>query len=219
MPGGLRDRAGDQGMKSYLIRHSITYGNTLGRYIGVTDEPLCQEGVTLLQRKIYPNVDAVYASPLKRCTQTAEIIYPGKAIHIIEDLAECNFWIFENKNYKELDGQAAYQQWIDSGGTLPFPGGESQETFRDRCARGFERVMADSIRAGHPSAALIVHGGTIMAILERFAVPREDFYFWQVKNARGYEIEIDEQQWMNGKREVNVCCKLKILTAEGGNYD
>ncbi len=63
-------------MRMYLIRHSITYGNTLGRYIGTTDEPLCQEGVELLQKKIYPGVDAVYASPLKRCTETAEIIYP-----------------------------------------------------------------------------------------------------------------------------------------------
>ncbi|MEI3521253.1 MAG: histidine phosphatase family protein [Anaerosacchariphilus sp.] len=28
----------------YLIRHGKTYGNTLGRYIGTTDEPLCEEG-------------------------------------------------------------------------------------------------------------------------------------------------------------------------------
>ncbi len=27
-----------------MIRHGKTYGNTLGRYIGVTDEPLCEEG-------------------------------------------------------------------------------------------------------------------------------------------------------------------------------
>ncbi len=49
------------------------------------------------------------------------------------------------------------------------------------------------------SAALVVHGGTIMSILDGFAVPHEDFYFWQVKNARGYEIELDEQQWNKGK--------------------
>ena len=71
----MRIDRGDQGMRMYLIRHSITYGNTLGRYIGTTDEPLCQEGVELLQKKNI-SVDAVYASPLKRCTETAEIIYP-----------------------------------------------------------------------------------------------------------------------------------------------
>ncbi|MCH1983634.1 histidine phosphatase family protein [Ruminococcus sp. OA3] len=201
-------------MRLYLIRHSITYGNTLGRYIGTTDEPLCQEGIELLQKKIYPGADAVYASPLKRCTQTAEIIYPEKPIHIIEDLAECDFGIFENKNYLELDGNEDYQRWIDSGGTLPFPCGESQETFRSRCLRGFERVAADCIREEKRSAALVVHGGTIMSILDGLAVPHEDFYFWQVKNARGYEIELDEQQWNKGKREVSVCGKLKVLTAD-----
>ena len=33
----------------YLIRHGKTYGNTLGRYIGTTDEPLCEEGREALQ--------------------------------------------------------------------------------------------------------------------------------------------------------------------------
>ena len=28
-------------IKIAMIRHGKTYGNTLGRYIGVTDEPLC----------------------------------------------------------------------------------------------------------------------------------------------------------------------------------
>lgn len=31
-------------IKIAMIRHGKTYGNTLGRYIGVTDEPLCEEG-------------------------------------------------------------------------------------------------------------------------------------------------------------------------------
>ena len=27
-------------LKLYMIRHGMTYGNTQGRYIGTTDEPL-----------------------------------------------------------------------------------------------------------------------------------------------------------------------------------
>lgn len=45
----------------YLIRHGKTYGNTLGRYIGTTDEPLCEEGREALQAifeaGIYPMPD------------------------------------------------------------------------------------------------------------------------------------------------------------------
>ena len=37
-------------IKIAMIRHGKTYGNTLGRYIGVTDEPLCEEGKKELEQ-------------------------------------------------------------------------------------------------------------------------------------------------------------------------
>lgn len=202
-------------MKLYLIRHSKTFGNTLGRYIGTTDEPLCEEGIALLTGKIYPSVESVYASPLKRCTETAGIIYPRIPVKIIEDLAECDFGDFENKNYQELNGNPDYQKWVDSNGTIPFPNGESQQEFRDRCVRGFTKVVDDMLRKGTKEAAMIAHGGTIMAALDRFSVPHEDFYHWQVKNATGFEIEIDDKRWKQGNREVTVCGPIKVLGADG----
>ena len=65
-------------MRIYLIRHSLTEGNKEKRYIGTTDEPLCREGIELLEtRKTeYPEIEYIYVSPMKRCVQTAEIIYP-----------------------------------------------------------------------------------------------------------------------------------------------
>ena len=123
----------------YLIRHGKTYGNTLGRYIGTTDEELCEEGREALKRLkagrdfAAARPDVVYASPLKRCVQTAEILFPEIPVKLVPDLRECDFGAFENKNYQELSGNAAYQAWIDSGGTLPFPGGESREAFQERC--------------------------------------------------------------------------------------
>ena len=126
-------------IKLWLIRHGKTEGNKLARYIGTTDEPLCQEGTGFLKKMDYPEVQDIYVSPLKRCVQTAEILFPGKPVHIIEELAECDFGEFENKNYKELEGNAKYQAWIDSNGTLPFPGGESREAFKSRNLRGFRQ--------------------------------------------------------------------------------
>ena len=57
----------------------------------------------------YPGPEAIYVSPLKRCVQTAAILFPEEPVHIIEELSECDFGEFENKNYKELDGNANYQ--------------------------------------------------------------------------------------------------------------
>ena len=62
----------------FLIRHGITEGNLEGKYIGFTDLPLCDEGYSAISRMkqddIYPDVQKVYSSPLKRCLETAEVI-------------------------------------------------------------------------------------------------------------------------------------------------
>lgn len=36
------------------------------------------------------------------------------------DFRECDFGIFEGKNYEELKENRDYQRWLDSGGVLPF---------------------------------------------------------------------------------------------------
>lgn len=123
-----------------LIRHGKTAGNLLGRYIGSrTDEPLCDEGREGLAGKQLPEVERLYVSPMKRCVETAEILWPGfdrKKMQKVTDLRECDFGDFENKNYKELSGNGDYQAWIDSNGTLPFPNGESMDAFKSRCLEG-----------------------------------------------------------------------------------
>ena len=101
--------------KFYLIRHSITKGNLEKRYIGAkTDEPLCKAGYELLKEKHYPKVEKVIASPMKRCIETAQLLFPDTQIQIEESLRECDFGEFENKNYQELSQSKAYQAWIDS---------------------------------------------------------------------------------------------------------
>lgn len=190
-------------MKIYLIRHSITEGNKEKRYIGITDEPLCEEGIQLLKERSgrYPLTEHVYVSPMKRCMQTAEIIYPDmkekKAFTSNEKLRECNFGMFENHNYMELSDNPKYQAWIDSGGKLPFPEGESREEFICRTLEGFREVVLDACKNRWNTVSIIAHGGTIMSIMERYA-RKEDgtlagsYYDYQVKNGEGYELRISE---------------------------
>lgn len=191
-------------IKLWLIRHGKTEGNGLGRYIGVTDEPLCQEGREFLNKMEYPGVESVYVSPMKRCVETAQILFPDKRFHIIEELSECDFGDFENKNYKELEGNSDYQAWVDSNGTLPFPGGESREEFKLRSLCGFQKAVTGCIRNGVTCAALVVHGGTIMNIMEEYADIQRPFYEWHVKNGGGYEVELDPLLWKKDRRELIV---------------
>ena len=195
-------------IKIALIRHSKTEGNLKGRYIGKTDEHLCEEGIKLAKSKKFPQVSHIFLSPLKRCIETSNIIYGELKPVIFEELRECDFGDFENKNYKELSGNKDYQKWIDSNGKMPFPNGETTEQFKERSIIGFDKVVHNIIKNKINSASIIAHGGTIMAILDKYSYPNKEFYCWQVDNCCGYLIEIDECLWINGDRKITVLSKI-----------
>lgn len=193
-------------MRVYLIRHGSTEGNLSGRYIGKTDEGLCTEGAELLQKRreegAYPEADIVFSSPMKRCVQTAGIIFPGKNVTVIPELSECDFGIFENKNYEELKDVPQYQLWMESGGKDGFPGGESREGFAGRILEGFERAVR---MCGGLVAAFVVHGGTIMSIMEKYAYPAKGFYDFQVGNGEGYELILSDSLAGSDSGDSRVC--------------
>lgn len=203
-----------------LIRHGKTKANEERRYLGRTDEELSEAGkqelLALKDAMRYPvsdRVDVVAASPMKRCRQTAELLCPGKKLLIMEEFREMDFGVFEGKNYEELRGDARYQAWIDSNGTLPFPEGESQESFRERCRSGFlhmleqlDRIRMEKQQKAETAVAkensretafvpgkriavsAVVHGGTIMALLSAYG--EGDYFDYQCENGRGYQCEV-----------------------------
>lgn len=187
-------------IKIAMIRHGKTYGNTLGRYIGVTDEPLCEEGKKELEQRTMDTVELLFVSPLKRCLETADVLYPYAKQVKIPEFAECNFGEFENKNYQELSQSKAYQAWIDSNGTLPFPNGESQESFRKRSTTGFKRCIEQCLKEEINEVAFVVHGGTIMSVLSSLATKEKDYFCWQVKNAEGFLVEVTKEEWENTRK-------------------
>lgn len=227
----------------YLIRHGKTAGNMEGRYVGSTDEPLCEAGIAEVRacrcrmEALYSQVnkcdcvsktddgyivtklpEKVYVSPMLRCIQTAEILFPGADRIAVSDFREMDFGQFEYKNYEELSGDARYQAFIDSGGHLDFPGAEPQQQFRQRVRNAFEQCLETTVqnRSGQnnegmeqvrleeneafmadpvsdeprKSLIFVVHGGTIMAILDAFARPHRDYFDWQIGTACGYHCEI-----------------------------
>ena len=182
-------------MQILLIRHGQTPGNLEGRYIGRTDEPLSDAGRAALAGRTLPACGALFVSPMRRCRETAAILFPDLPQTPVSGLEECDFGAFEGKNYAELNGDKDYQAWIDSGGELPFPGGESRAAFQERCCRAFAEAARtllqeqDRIRR----AAFVVHGGMIMAVLSRFGRPERGYFDWQVKNGAGFAAELTEE--------------------------
>lgn len=187
-------------MKIYLIRHGMTEGNTKKRYIGTTDEHLCDRGVCELEskRKWYAfRPDMLLVSPLLRCRQTADILFPGVEQQIVEGLRECDFGDFENKNYQELSGNADYQKWVDNGGKIPFPGGEDPAAFQNRCVQAFletEKKLQTSLRPDD-CAVFVIHGGTIMSIMDRVGIPKKTYFDYMLGNGEGYLLTGGDGQY------------------------
>ena len=182
-------------MELILIRHLKTPGNEKRQYIGSTDEELSEQEVLNFKQKYkidsYPQVQQVIVSPMKRCIQTAELIYPKNQITQEVLLKECDFGIFEGKTYEELKDRAEYQAWLDSGGTIAFPEGEEQKEFRSRCVRGMLRQVDRLCKENVESAAFVVHGGTIMAVMEAFSEEKKSYYDWQIGNGEGVLGKMD----------------------------
>lgn len=175
-------------MEIYFIRHGKTKGNEEHRYVGRTDEGLSENGMKRLREMAgrYPSVQLIYVSPMRRCCQTAEILYPGVNVMKENSLQETDFGIFEYKNYEELKDNIFYQKWIDSVGQGDIPGGESGAAFRKRSIEGFLKCLNDALEKGVRKIAFVVHGGTIMAIMDCFAGDGCHMYDWQVENGCGY---------------------------------
>ncbi len=191
----MRNRSKDQ-ITIVLIRHGETKSNKEHRYLGRTDEELSNEGIIKLKElknmNYYPEIDLLYSSPMKRCVQTASILYPYMQPIIVSDFKEIDFGIFEGKNHIELQKDERYQAWIDSNGTLPFPEGESKESFIQRCNKGFLKILEDINAFDNDkmpeTVGMIVHGGTIMSILSSFY--GGDYYDYQIENGKGFIMTV-----------------------------
>jgi alpha-ribazole phosphatase len=174
-------------MKIIFIRHGKTNGNLEKRYIGKTDESLCEIGIKELEKNIYPKCDLVFSSSKNRCIQTANLIYKDISLNICDDLREYDFGDFEGKNYLELINNKDYINWLNSNCTSNIPNGEDFLKFKTRSCNAFKNIM--NKYNGNITISFVVHGGTIMSIFEKFAVPKKNFYDFHVENGNGYITE------------------------------
>lgn len=189
--------------KIYLIRHGLTQGNMEGRYIGRTDLPLCSDGIKEIKSLIdtceYPNVGKVYSSPMLRCIETADLIYPGFQPTVIESLREYDFGEFENKVITDLMQDEKYMQWMERSLQEGLEGAEKMPGFNERIVNGLEEVIMDMMKSKVSDAALITHGGVIMQLLAMCGIPKRKPTEWVVGNGKGYTVLVNSSLWANTK--------------------
>jgi alpha-ribazole phosphatase len=198
-------------MRILIIRHGRTQGNIERRYVGAgTDEHLLDSEREELAEVSLCGRCLVASSPMKRALETAEIMIPGitagsEEINgdltgikflTIDELHETDFGIFEGRTYEELnadpDTRDAYQAWIDSGGTMKIPGGESLEESQARSLEGFHKAVQKARTAGADQLVIVAHGGTVMSVMQ--SLFGGNYYDYYTGNGDGYtfELEVDD---------------------------
>lgn len=183
-------------MKSYylhFIRHGETKGNAEGKYIGKTDLPITYDSALSVKKLadagIYPDVDIIYSSPLIRCLQTANIIYPGQDLKIVDNLKEYDFGVFEGKTAAEIADDPDFKAWT-SGKASGVPDGETSEQFTARICEGLNQIIYDMSDNGYTHAAVILHGGVIMRLFSVCALPQRPMVEWRTAAGHGFTARI-----------------------------
>lgn len=191
-------------MTVYLLRHGETEYNARKKYLGSTDLPLSERGRgELVQADIAPGT--VYVSPLRRTAETAGILFPGARQVVVPNLREMEFGIFEGKSYLDMEHLPAYRAWVDGGCLGPIPEGESMAEFSARTCAAFETLADQALAAGEALLAVVAHGGTQMAVMERFARPHKDYFSWRGPLGGGFVL--DAGRW----REEHVLTLLDTV--------
>ena len=137
---------------------------------------------------LLPAVEHLYVSPMRRCRQTAALLWPGVAQTVIEDLRETDFGPFEGKSHQEL-------------GTTPCTSGGWRGRWRwgspPRTAPAGAPGALEGPGGGRPGPGLYAHwgspptGGLLMGMLTRCGRPaRTGFYDWYPQNCGGYRAEL-----------------------------
>ena len=164
-----------------MIRHGKTPGNRKNLYVGRTDESLLPEEIERLQTEPVPEAGRILISPMKRCRETAEALYPEREKEIVPEFREMDFGIAEYRSYEEMKSFDWYRKFFDDD-KAGFPEGESKEDFTRRVLEGLKPLEGNT-----EDVALVIHGGTIMALMHALTGREKSLYDWMPRNGKGWQ--------------------------------
>ncbi len=194
--------------KIHLIRHGLTEANADGRYIGRTDLPLSPEGLAALlalkEKYQYPGGVRYFTSPLSRCRQTLEVLYPGCQPEVVDGLAECDFGEWEGRSIRDLKNDPRFIRWVERADN-GIPGGEDSEAFRARVCAAFEGLVNDLIHSGDTEAVVCTHGGVITMLMQLYGLPRLDPKDCLTAPGQGFTLRVTPSIWMNEPLAEALC--------------
>jgi probable phosphoglycerate mutase len=188
----------------HLLRHgehNLQGRICAGRMPGVVlSEKGREEAERAAQRLAGAEIAAIYASPMERTRQTAEIVGGRLSlpVTVLDDLAELDFGDWTGRTFDEVRQDPRWPAWASHRSLSCIPGGETMRAVQRRVV---EAIM--EMRAQHPDAAVVAvsHGDVIRAALVfALGMPLDFYARLEVATASLSTVRIDA----NGIRVIAI---------------
>ncbi|GGG71278.1 bifunctional RNase H/acid phosphatase [Corynebacterium pelargi] len=165
-----------------LLRHGQTALSAQRRYSGRSNPELSaigeqQANAAAQHLAARGGIDAIVASPLRRCQQTAQAVADamGLEVHTVDPLQEMDFGDWDGLTFAEARASdpERHQQWLEDPSMAP-PGGESLAQVYRRVKKARARIAEDF---GPGTILVVSHVTPIKAVLrEALGAPATMFH-------------------------------------------
>jgi probable phosphoglycerate mutase len=168
-----------------LARHGETEWNVGEIFRGRADVELNETGIKQAQllaeylRKV--NIEAVYSSPLKRASRTAEIVasYHQLEVKIAPGLTDFDFGKWQGLSHQKVKEKyrELYIKWTDYPDKVKMPAGESLDDVRERAIGVVDEVIAKK----YEGAVVLVAHRVVNKVLICALLGLDNSHFWNIR--------------------------------------
>jgi broad specificity phosphatase PhoE len=186
----------------YLLRHAENRANITKEFSSrKVDYPLTSKGELQAQQTaqffLAKEIDAIYASPLKRARQTAEIIAARLHLPVIvmENFREVDVGELEDgppSAEKWEFHNALIMEWMNGHPERRFPGGENYCELWGRMRSGLQAILASWVQG---NILVVAHGGIFSFTLLEYCpqVDRQWLFHHDNPNCSISEVMLEEK--------------------------
>lgn len=162
-----------------LVRHALTEvtgkrlsGNAPGLHLSEHGRGQAEALASRLSRV---KLAMVYASPLERCTETAEALAAprGQTVRLVPELREVEYGRWTGRPLLQLARTGLWKRLQQAPSSVRFPGGETLGEVQQRCV-----AALDGLAAAHPRRviAAVTHADVIRLCLAHYAGVHIDLF-------------------------------------------
>ena len=193
----------------YFVRHGENMANITGEFSHrILDYSLTDKGVLQAEQTAEffadKQIDEIFASPLKRARETAEIISEKLQlpVSIMENFREMNIGDLDGKKGEDLwlFHNQIVRRWLSGEPEVPFPGGENYLTMSQRFLGGLNQILAGK---QNNNIVLVGHAGIFNCTVKEYC-RNIDFQTIFTAHNNNCSITTMDIETVNGSVQANM---------------